>query len=63
MGSERPPGPQMRPGSMLAGMAIGVLTGFALWLATDTFALFPAFIGVGFVLGLVFSSASRRRRD
>ena len=53
----------MRPGSMLAGMLIGVGTGFALWIGTDTFALFPAFIGVGFVLGLVFSAASRRRGD
>jgi hypothetical protein len=43
-------------------MLLGGLTGFAIWIATDTFALFPAFLGIGVVLGIVFSQASGRRR-
>lgn len=54
--------PQMRPLPMAAGMLIGAVTGFAIWIATDTFALFPAFLGVGLVLGIVLSQASDRRR-
>lgn len=46
---------------MAAGMILGSLTGFAIWITTDTFALFPAFVCIGFVLGLVFSDASNRR--
>lgn len=54
--------PQMRPLPMAAGMLIGAVTGFAIWITTDTFALFPAFLGVGVVLGIVLSQASDRRR-
>ena len=54
--------PQMRPLPMAAGMLIGAVTGFAIWITTDTFALFPAFLGVGLVLGIVLSQASDRRR-
>ena len=54
-------GPEFRPVPMAAGMLLGSLTGFAIWITTDTFALFPAFVGIGFVLGLVFSDASGRR--
>ena len=54
--------PQMRPLPMAAGMLIGGVTGFAIWIATDTFALFPAFLGVGLALGIVLSQASERRR-
>lgn len=42
-------------------MILGALTGFAIWIATDTFAVFPAFLGAGLVLGLVFSEATGRR--
>ena len=52
----------MRPLPMAAGMLIGGVTGFAIWIATDTFALFPAFLGVGLALGIVLSQASDRRR-
>lgn len=48
---------------MAAGMAIGAITGFALWIATGTFALFPAFLGMGLVLAMVFQEASDRRGD
>lgn len=54
-------GPEVRPLPMAAGMILGALTGFAIWIATDTFALFPAFLGVGLALGLVFSAAAGRR--
>jgi hypothetical protein len=54
---------QLRPVPLAAGMLIGGLTGFAIWIATDTFALFPAFLGVGVVLGLVFSRARRSLDD
>ncbi len=55
--------PQLRPVPLAAGMLLGGLTGFAIWMATDTFALFPAFLGIGLVLGLVFSQARPDRRQ
>ena len=54
-------GPEISPGPMAAGMLLGGVTGFLIWITTDTFALFPAFLGIGFVLGLVFSEAGTRR--
>ena len=54
-------GPSLRPIPFAIGMAIGGLTGFLIWIATDTFALFPAFLGVGLVLGIVLSEASGPR--
>lgn len=54
-------GPQLKPVPFAAGMLIGAVVGFAIWMATDTFALFPAFLGVGLVLGIVLSEASDRR--
>ena len=54
---------QLRPLPLAAGMLLGGLTGFAIWIATDTFALFPAFLGIGVVLGLVFSQAQPGRRQ
>ena len=53
---------RIRPLPFAAGMVIGGVTGFLIWMATDTFVLFPAFIAIGFVLGLVFSQAADRRR-
>jgi hypothetical protein len=47
----------MRPVPMAIGMLIGAMTGFLIWVTTDTFALFPAFVGMGLVLGLVLSRA------
>lgn len=55
--------PQLRPVPLAAGMLLGGLTGFAIWIATDTFALFPAFLGIGLVLGLVFSQTQHDRRQ
>jgi hypothetical protein len=54
-------GAQVRPLPFAMGMMIGGLTGFLIWIATDTFALFPAFLGIGVVLGLVLSQAAERR--
>ncbi len=51
---------QLRPVPLAAGMVLGGVVGFAIWIATGTFALFPAFLGIGFVLGLVFSRAQDR---
>lgn len=48
---------QMRPVPMAIGMLLGAVTGFLIWVTTDTFALFPAFVGIGLVLGLVLSRA------
>lgn len=53
---------QLLPVPFAAGMLLGAATGFAIWIATDTFALFPAFLGIGVVLGIVFSQASSRHR-
>ncbi len=52
---------ELRPMPLLAGMLVAGITGFVLWIATDTFALFPAFLGVGVVLGLVFSRVRQQR--
>jgi len=54
---------QLRPVPLAAGMLLGGLTGFAIWIATDTFALFPAFLGIGLVLGLVFSQTQPDKRQ
>ncbi len=54
---------RLRPVPLAAGMLLGALTGFAIWMTTDTFALFPAFLGIGLVLGLVFSRASPDSRQ
>ncbi|WP_062377732.1 hypothetical protein [Demequina pelophila] len=53
-GDGRPP---VRPVPFAAGMLLGALIGFIIWIATDNFALFPAFLGVGVGLGLAFSQA------
>ena len=53
-------GQQIRPVPLAIGMLLGALTGFLIWVTTDTFALFPAFVGIGLVLGLVFSQVTRR---
>jgi len=47
--------------AMAIGMIAGALIGFVLWIATDTFALFPAFLGVGLVLGIALQSTMERR--
>lgn len=60
MGDHEDP-PQLRPVPFAVGMLLGAAIGFALWIATDTFALFPAFLGVGVVLGIVLSGTSGRR--
>jgi len=57
--SERTPRSEVVP--MAAGMIIGAVTGFAIWIATDLFVFFPVFIGIGFVLGMVFKEANDRR--
>jgi hypothetical protein len=40
-------GPEVRPLPLAIGMLLGGLTGFLIWITTDTFALFPAFLGIG----------------
>lgn len=52
---------ELRPLPLAAGMLLGGLIGFAIWIATDTFALFPAFLGIGLALGLVFSQAQHHK--
>lgn len=59
--NEHRPQPQLTPLAFAAGMLIAGGTGFLLWLATDTFVFFPAFLGMGVVLGLVFSQVAARR--
>jgi hypothetical protein len=56
-------GSDISPGAFAAGMILGALVGFALWMATDTFVFFPAFLGMGVVFGLIFDAARRRRDD
>jgi uncharacterized membrane protein len=55
---------QDSPTSVLAfaiGMITGMAIGFVLWIAMDNFALLPAFVGVGLILGMVLQSAVDRR--
>lgn len=52
----------MRPVPMSVGLVVGALTGFLIWITTETFALFPAFLGIGLVLGLALSDLDGRRR-
>lgn len=56
-------GSDLSPASFAAGMILGALVGFALWMATDTFVFFPVFLGVGVVFGLVFDAARKRREE
>ncbi len=53
--------PSLRPLPLALGMFTGAAIGFAIWITTDTFALFPAFLGIGVVLGLVFSGVGGHR--
>jgi hypothetical protein len=55
-------GDRLQPLPFAVGMLIGGVTGFLIWMATDTFALFPAFLGIGVGLGIVLSEAAGRRR-
>lgn len=56
-------GSELSVGAFTAGMILGALVGFALWMATDTFVFFPAFLGMGLVFGLIFDAARRRRGE
>lgn len=60
MNDSRPP-PELTPRAFASGMLLAGLTGFLIWMATDTFVFFPAFLGMGVVLGMVFSQAAARR--
>lgn len=53
--------PELSPGAFALGMVMGAIIGFALWMGTDNFALFPAFLGVGVVFGMIFSAQRGRR--
>lgn len=53
--------PPVRPLPLAVGMLLGAVIGFLLWIGTDTFALFPAFLGVGVGLGLALSRWSDGR--
>lgn len=49
----------LSPGAFAAGMLMGAVLGFALWMGTDTFVFFPAFLGVGVVFGMIFGAEQR----
>lgn len=55
-------GRELSAGAFAAGMILGALVGLALWMATDTFVFFPAFLGMGVVFGLIFDAAGKRRQ-
>lgn len=46
---------------MTLGGALGGLTGFALWMLTDTFVFLPVFLAVGLVTGISIAEARRKR--
>lgn len=54
---------ELSPGAFAIGMILGAVIGFALWIGTDNFALFPAFLGVGVVFGLIFSAQRGGKGD
>lgn len=53
---------ELSSGALAVGMLIAGATGFALWMVTETFVFFPAFLGMGVVIGLIVQSA-RNRHD
>lgn len=53
---------ELSPMGFASGMLLGAVIGFALWMATETFVFFPAFLGVGVVFGVLFSTR-RKPRD
>jgi hypothetical protein len=44
---------------MTLGGAIGGLTGFALWMATETFVFLPVFLAIGLVTGISIAETRR----
>lgn len=54
---------QLGAGPFVAGMLLAGAVGFALWMATETFVFFPAFLGTGVVFGMIFDAARRRRLE
>ena len=46
---------------MSLGGVLGGLTGFALWMATETFVFLPVFLAVGLVTGISIVETRRRR--
>lgn len=44
------------PSILAVAMLIGALTGFALWMVTETFVFLPVFIGAGLAFGLVLGA-------
>lgn len=63
MVNDIPKGSDLSPVAFAAGMILGALVGFAIWMATDTFVFFPAFLGVGVVFGLIFDTARKRKEQ
>ena len=53
------PGSDFRPLPMAAGMLMGALVGFVLWLATDAFVFLPVCSGAGLALGLILAGTPR----
>lgn len=46
----------LSPGAFAAGMLLGAVIGFAIWMGTGDFVFFPVFLGVGVVFGMLFSA-------
>lgn len=46
---------------MTLGGAIGGLTGFALWMATETFVFLPVFLAIGLVTGISIAESRGKR--
>lgn len=46
---------------MTLGGAIGGSTGFALWMATETFVLLPTFLAIGLVIGISIAETRHER--
>jgi hypothetical protein len=46
---------------MTLGGAIGGLTGFALWMTTETFVFLPIFLAIGLVTGISIAETRRGR--
>ncbi len=62
MSGESRPG-ELSASALAAGMLIGGLSGFAIWMFTGTFVFFPAFLGMGVVIGLVIQAAISKGKD
>lgn len=61
--ADQPGQSTLSPGAFAAGMVLGAVIGFAIWMGTGETVFFPVFLGIGVVLGAVFSAQRSNQND